>query len=384
MASKPRTQASITPQPLGAQTVAISQPSNSKDSCLLCRDFSFPDAHAAKFPRQTVPSLDWLALQLTAPFDASPTDKARAIFTWLHHNIAYDVDAFFNDRVKASNPGSTLSTGLAVCEGYAGLFTSLALKVGLESITISGHGKGFGFSQPQPGEHIPGEFSTHAWNAVRIDNGEWKLIDACWGAGYVQGKGQPYVKKFNPKFFTMNNDDFGWQHFPTNKNLFYRSDGAQMDWRTYYLGPTASKGQPVETFNLLGEENIDESSLQPLQLKIPIPTSSGTNVRFQFNLLCPHFIPHIHGPGRPYVYILSIHGLDGRADDYVALDTDGKVWWADVDARMLGARGQSVMLYVVNSVQGESGRGLSVREYREEVKGRKAMGFGGVAKWQLV
>lgn len=364
----------------------MSQPSNSPDSCLLCRDFSFPDTHAAKFPRETVPSLDWLALQLTAPFDASATDKARAIFTWLHHNIAYDVDAFFNDRVKGSTPASTLSTGLAVCEGYAGLFTALALKAGLESVTISGHGKGFGFSHPQPGEQIPGEFSTHAWNAVRIDGGEWKLIDACWGAGYVQGKGQPYVKKFNPIFFMMSNEVFGWRHFPTDKSLFFRNDGAQMDWRTYYLGPNNGKGESVKTFNVLGEEGIDESSLQPSQLKIPIYNnhpSSGTVIRFQFNLLCPHFTPHIHGPGRPYVYILSIHGMDGRKDDYVALDTDGKVWWADVEARMLGARGQSVMLYVVNSVQGGSGRGLSVREYRE-IKGKKAMGFGGVAKWELV
>lgn len=52
------------------------------EPCLLCRDFSHVDAHAAKFPRQSVPGGDlvWLASQLTAPFP-SHTDKARAIFT---------------------------------------------------------------------------------------------------------------------------------------------------------------------------------------------------------------------------------------------------------------------------------------------------------------
>lgn len=36
-------------------------------SCLICRDFSGPDQHAAKFPRTTLPSSDvtWLATQLT-------------------------------------------------------------------------------------------------------------------------------------------------------------------------------------------------------------------------------------------------------------------------------------------------------------------------------
>ena len=113
------------------------------DSCLQCRDFSGPDNHAARFPRESIPSTDinWLAQQLTAPF-TSDTDKARAIFTWEHHNIRYDVDAFFGNRLQPSTPSSTIKMGLAVCEGYAGLFTALAAAAGLESVVICGHGKG--------------------------------------------------------------------------------------------------------------------------------------------------------------------------------------------------------------------------------------------------
>ena len=131
MATKPKMPA------ISSSTPSIS----SSITCLKCRDFSGPDNHAAKFPRQSVPSLDWLAVQLTDPFP-SPTDKARSIFTWLHHNVDYDVAAFFGNCVQPSTPASTLSTGLAVCEGYAGLFTVLAVKAGLEAITIGGHGKG--------------------------------------------------------------------------------------------------------------------------------------------------------------------------------------------------------------------------------------------------
>lgn len=112
-------------------------------NCLVCRDFSAPDAHAARYPRESIPTQDvhWLARELTAPFP-SLTDKARAIFTWLHHNIAYDVKAFFGNNIKGTTPGDTIATGLAVCDGYAGLFTALALSAGLEALKLTGHGKG--------------------------------------------------------------------------------------------------------------------------------------------------------------------------------------------------------------------------------------------------
>ncbi|KAF4948227.1 hypothetical protein F66182_18544, partial [Fusarium sp. NRRL 66182] len=154
--------------------------------CMICRDFSGPDNHAAQFPRQSLPTNDlaWLATQLTAPFP-SLTDKARALFTWLHYNIRYDVDAFFNNNVQPSTPAKTLSTGLAVCEGYAGLFATLATHAGLEALVIGGHGKGFGHSQLAPGSTIPPFEAGHAWNAVRIDGVKWKLVDPCWGAGAV-------------------------------------------------------------------------------------------------------------------------------------------------------------------------------------------------------
>lgn len=133
------------------------------NSCLRCRDFSRVDSHAAQFPRQNLPSSDisWLAAQLTSPF-SSATDKARVIFTWLHHNVEYDVQAFFNNNVKKSTPERTLTSGLAVCEGYASLFAALALKAGLEAIVIGGNGKGYGHTPLKPGDPIPKFSCGHA------------------------------------------------------------------------------------------------------------------------------------------------------------------------------------------------------------------------------
>ncbi|KAL8933671.1 MAG: hypothetical protein Q9211_005650, partial [Gyalolechia sp. 1 TL-2023] len=269
-------------------------------ACLTCRDFSGPDAHAAKFPRETVPSLDWLATQLVGPF-TSPTDQARAIFTWLHHNIAYDIISFCNNAVKPSTPANTLATGLAVCQGYAGLFTAIASKAGLESLVVSGHGKGAGFSPLPPGQPIPSEYSTHAWNAVKIDNGEWKLVDACWGAGHVCIRDQAYTKKFAPRHFAMDNNEFGLRHFPTNKALFYRTDGRpQISWEEYILGPFGSSAaQPVTVYaGAAEEEGIAEASVRPAQLQIP--TEPNMIIQFRFGKVCEHWDPVKHGPGEPY------------------------------------------------------------------------------------
>ncbi|KAI4174849.1 MAG: hypothetical protein LQ348_006299 [Seirophora lacunosa] len=355
----------------------------SQPACLTCRDFSAPDNHAAKFPKETVPSIDWLASQLVAPF-TSPTDQARAIFTWLHHNIAYDIISFCNKTYQRSTPAKTLATGLAVCEGYAGLFTAIASKAGLESVVVSGHGKGAGFSPLAPGEPIPAEYSTHAWNAVKIDNGEWKLIDTCWGAGYVCIRERTYTQKFSPRYFTMGNNEFGLRHFPTNKSLFHRTDGrSQISWEEYILGPNGtSAALPVTIYSgVAEEEGISETKLRPSKLRIP--TSPNMIIQFRFENICEHWDPRRHGAGAPYPYVLRVqnpHARNGK--EFLVFDTDGKKWWLDVESRLLGQKGQSVDLYIVTVVDGRSARGMGVEEMRMAI-GRKGMSFGGVAKWEL-
>ncbi len=166
-------------KPSADSVQTFKRPSNSYagQRCLKCWDFSTPDEHATRFPRHMVPSAstEWLAYQLTSPFP-SLIDKARVIFTWLHHNIEYDVESFFNNAIKHSTPASTISRGLAVCEGYAGLFTAIATHAGLESVVVSGHGKGYGHSSLTPNSPIPPFNTGHAWNAVKIDGGAWKLM----------------------------------------------------------------------------------------------------------------------------------------------------------------------------------------------------------------
>lgn len=386
IASKPKTKPAgmVSGQIARTQAANATQLNGDRASCLKCRDFSAVDAHATRFPRESIPSQDlsWLAHQLTSPF-TSRTDKARVIFTWLHHNIIYDTVALYTNNVKPSTPASTLSTGLAVCEGYSGLFTALGAKVGLETIVVGGHGKGLGYSQPAADSSLPPFEAGHAWNAVRIDNDEWKLIDCCWGAGSVNGHGQPYNQAFNPVHFTRDNNDFGLSHYPSNPAHFFRMDGRQsISWEEYLLGRNNGDPGPIMFSGYIGEEGIAVESFQPIvrQLRVNDPSPS---IRFQFNKVCQHWDNERDGKGKHYVYTLFIGGVDGREDKRIPFETNGYFWWVDVSPRELGAPGGIVSINATTSFEGRDGRGVGVQEVRNK-DGRVAMGWGGVARWELI
>lgn len=361
----------------------------------MCRDFSGPDARAAQYPRTSLPTqdLDWLANELTAPFP-SPTDKARVIFTWLHHNILYDTYAFFNNCVKSSTPASTLASGLAVCEGFAGLFAALATKAGLHAIVISGHGKGYGHTELSPDAPVPPFSTGHAWNAVKIDGGCWKLVDPCWGAGHVNGHNQPYQQVFSPEQFTMSNDEFGLKHFPKNKEHFFREDRRpSISWEEYMrTNPdNPSGGAPIMIYNDADKHSIGRRTLYPANGKLSV-YSTPSPLRFQFGLLCEHWTLAQHSRQKPGLFLLMIKGVDGRKDEQLPFNHvlgsgsgGGEFWYVDVpDARMLGSPGQKVHLAVVTRFGDRTDcRGLTVQEYQAQA-GRVGMAWAYVAAWDLV
>ena len=378
----------LSSKPTFAQVRAVqSRPapaSPSTSECLLCRDFSGPDKVAAQYPRESLPRsgdmTGYLADVLCGPF-SSATDKARAIFTWLHHNIAYDTVAFFGNNVKHVDPHDTITSGVAVCGGYAGLYVAIALKASLECVMVTGHGKGYGYSPIKPGERIPPRNPAgHAWNAVRIDGGHWKLLDACWGAGNVGN--QVYNKKFTPSCFTMANDDFGIKHFPADDAYFFRSDGRPQSWEAYMLGPVGA--EPLQLFGAIEDHGLSGTSFQPPQKHIPVSSTPGSEIiRFQFSRVCAHWDDEKNGQGKPYCMILKINGAGGKKEDFVALESNSFWYWADVRAGDLGIKGQGVSVFAVTSVDGRDARGLTREQYLGK-KGRFGMGFGGICAWELV
>jgi len=370
LASKPK----MSPAPQIATSQQNSPPPTSQGSCLRCRDFSAVDAHAARFPRESIPSTDlgWLAHNLCSPFP-SATDKARVLFAWLHYNIDYNVRDFFGGNVQGSTPASTISTGLAVCEGYASVFAALAVKAGLEAVVIGGHGKGYGFSELVPGGPVPPFKAGHAWSAVRIDGGAWKLIDCCWGAGHVTVE-QTYVRRLATEHFVKSNEEFGETHYPADRSSFFRADGRRPSWEEYLLSDT---DRPALCSMVVPTEGLKASSFSPPGKRISLSRERHKpTLRFMFERICEHWDNQKNGPGKDYCYILCMRENEKR----VPMQTNGLVWWVDVRPDELGAVGQMVRIMAVTDLKGQDARGLKPEEYVE----RCGQAWRYVSTWELV
>ena len=254
--------------------------------------------------------------------------------------------------------------------------------------------QGFGYHALSPGDPLPPFEAGHAWNAVKIDDGHWKLIDCCWGAGHVKGAGMPYVRQFAPERFTQSNEEFGVDHFPNNKDCFFLPGDRTPSWEEYIqINPAAWPYQferPTYFNNAKDDYSVGKHTIMPPNRNISVKQQGI--VRFQFGLFCPHWtLEHHTKKGPPPVFIIAAGGVDGRNKHYVPLEHihgsqrgGGDMWYADINARELGVPGENLTLFAVTSFGNrQDARGLTVQEFKDGV-GRTAMGFVGVAAWELV
>ena len=127
-------------------------------------------------------------------------EKARAVYVWMTDNISYNDAGFNSGNLGDNSPENVLKTRVAVCAGFADLFTAIAVKTGIEAITIIGYAKGYGYSE---GDSF--DDTDHAWNAVKID-GTWKIYDSTWGqgGGTEDSRGRlKSTKKFDEQWFNV-------------------------------------------------------------------------------------------------------------------------------------------------------------------------------------
>jgi hypothetical protein len=167
-----------------------------------------------------------LSKRLTAPY-LTETEKVSSIFRWITSNIAYHVRP---DRRKVIGPNSlknyqhemsdlddgplkpltervaenVLDRRVAVCDGYARLFTALCDEAGIRSEVIVGYAS--------TGNAKPGRFSVnHYWNAVQLE-GKWHLLDATWASGYVRN--DQFVYDYDARYFLAPPERFIKDHYP--------------------------------------------------------------------------------------------------------------------------------------------------------------------------
>jgi hypothetical protein len=224
------------------------------------REFERIDRLALSVPEIAARNVPDLARHLTSNA-RNDREKARAIFRWLTANIEYDTVGFFRGDYGNLTPEGVLHSRKAVCSGYAQLFASLAEIAGLEVRKISGYSKGYGYSQ---GDSLPTQ-SNHAWNAVKIE-GRWHLLDATWGAGYLNAQGR-FVRQLENHYFLTDPQQFIYDHLPeeTPWQLLERSVSPQeyrelvhmrpaafrsgMKAKSHRKGTFAAKGEALLTFS---------------------------------------------------------------------------------------------------------------------------------------
>lgn len=130
----------------------------------------------------------------------SQYDKAKAIFDWIAHNIAYDVTFTIRDAEQAWK----LRKG--VCAGYSKMFVQLATHCGLEAEVISGQSRTILY---------PNGDGEHAWVKVKTEKG-WILVDPTWGAGNVTNGRFEFVYK--PYWFDVDPWWMFFTHYPETLN----------------------------------------------------------------------------------------------------------------------------------------------------------------------
>jgi len=169
--------------------------------------YAAADALADSAPAAAERSVAALAVYLA---QAGPDElmRARALFRWIAGHIAYDIAAFRSGSYGDISPDGVLRSRSSVCEGYARLAEALGAAMGLQIQVVSGWSKGYGYTS---GQRFDGA-TNHAWNAVRI-GGQWRLMDATWGAGYLDQHSQ-FVRRFQEHYFLTAPDAFVFDHLP--------------------------------------------------------------------------------------------------------------------------------------------------------------------------
>lgn len=152
--------------------------------------------------------------------DTTNESKARSIYDWITQNILYDSAEWENitggasDYMHDHSPKTVLERGTTVCIGYAWLFNDMCKSVGIESDYVIGDVRGYrGTKDTQFIDQF-----RHAWNVVKLDDQEFHLLDATWGATQ-EGEDENNRKKRREYYFDTPPEQFIFDHLPENQSL---------------------------------------------------------------------------------------------------------------------------------------------------------------------
>jgi transglutaminase/protease-like cytokinesis protein 3 len=180
-----------------------------------------------------VSSIEELAKKIDFAFNTD-LEKAKAAYTWLTLNIAYDKEEtsllkvtesiFYTSKedleyrmkwLRKTNDNKVISETFknrkGICVGYALIFNKICDLLSIENQLIKGYVK---IHPKQIGSLAKNK--NHIWNTVKI-NGSWVLLDVTFGVGtsfMVNNKSQA---ELNNPYFNIEKEKLNLTHYPSEK-----------------------------------------------------------------------------------------------------------------------------------------------------------------------
>ncbi len=167
--------------------------------------YTYADSIALSHSGRTFKNTEDMARILTKGVKDRET-QFRIIFRWITDNIEY------NPSMKGGDPNKALKKKEGVCAAYSHLLTTVCGHLGINCPTIVGIAKG----HTSVGLDLDSPAHQHSWNAIEID-GEWKLVDVTWAAGYYDTKEKEFKKEFKPEHYFTDPIVFAERHLPDDK-----------------------------------------------------------------------------------------------------------------------------------------------------------------------
>lgn len=148
----------------------------------------------------------------------SDYEKVKAINNYMIQNVSYDSENYKKNTIPAASYTAlgAMEKKIAVCAGYAKMFSILAVCADLEATYVTGD--------------TP--YGYHAWNQVKVD-GKWYNIDVTWNDSDCETNKNGHYYCGCYQYFLLSNEDFNKKHTPFIK---VNATGSSRDFEAYKQG----------------------------------------------------------------------------------------------------------------------------------------------------
>lgn len=147
--------------------------------------------------------------QIIRPIKNQTTyEKVKYVHDWLVDNVEYD-----SSGINSHNAYGAIIEGRAVCDGYARALRYMLGKLDVTIMFAAGNAT-----------NSTGQTEAHAWNYVKMDDGQWYAIDITWDDPIIKGGGT-VSKDFKYDYF-LKGIKFKENHYDSE---FFMTGDKKMD-----------------------------------------------------------------------------------------------------------------------------------------------------------